>query len=324
MNIVSPKNSERFFLKLILNHTKGSTSFENMRTFKNILYSTYKDAVGLVEDDSTIFNMFDEACAVMLPFQLRKFFAWFLLSENIQGDIIWNKYKIYFAEDFKENKENNALIVINNILSMEDMSCKDFGLPEPNLDLVHTENQNNQATLLYCQTMFNHMYNQLNVDQKLIFEKLINNSHKIHFIDGPGGSGKTFLYKTLIYYFLSIEKNIISMAWIGIASILLPKGMTSHRTFRLPLDLNSIETAFLKLESDKKKLREVDLIIWDEASMIPKKALEIVDRTLRDVCTNDTLFGGKLIVLGGDFRQILPVLKNGFRSAIVEDIIKNS
>ena len=268
--------------------------------------------------------MFDEACAVMLPFQLRKFFAWFLLSENIQGDIIWNKYKIYFAEDFKENKENNAFIVINNILSMEDMSCKDFGLPEPNLDLVHTENQNNQATLLYCQTMFNHMYNQLNVDQKLIFEKLINNSHKIHFIDGPGGSGKTFLYKTLIYYFLSIEKNIISMAWTGIASILLPKGMTSHRTFRLPLDLNSIETAFLKLESDKKKLREVDLIIWDEASMIPKKALEIVDRTLRDVCTNDTLFGGKLIVLGGDFRQILPVLKNGFRSAIVEDIIKNS
>ena len=34
------------------------------------------------------------------------------------------------------------------------------------------------------------------------------------------------------------------MAWTGIASILLPKGMTSHRTFRLPLDLSNIESAF--------------------------------------------------------------------------------
>ena len=42
------------------------------------------------------------------------------------------------------------------------------------------------------------------------------------------------------------------MAWTGIASILLPKGITSHRTFRLPLDLSTINTAFLNLESDKK------------------------------------------------------------------------
>ena len=65
------------------------------------------------------------------------------------------------------------------------------------------------------------------------------------------------------------------MAWRGIASILLPKGMTSHRTFWLPLDLSNIESAFLKLDSDKRRLRETDVIIWDEASMIPRKALEI-------------------------------------------------
>ena len=58
-------------------------------------------------------------------------------------------------------------------------------------------------------------------------------------------------------------------------------GMTAHRTFRLPLDLNNIESSFLKLDSDKKKLREVDFIIWDEASLIPKKALEIIDNTLK-------------------------------------------
>ena len=58
------------------------------------------------------------------------------------------------------------------------------------------------------------------------------------------------------------------MAWTDIASIQLGKGMTSHRTFHLPLDLSHIETAFLKLDSDKKRLREADVIIWEEASMI--------------------------------------------------------
>ena len=86
------------------------------------------------------------------------------------------------------------------------------------------------------------------------------------------------------------------MAWTGIASILLSKGMTSHRTFRLPLDLSNIESAFLQHDSDKRRLREAN-IIWDEASMIPKKALEIVDKTLRDVCAADYPFGGKLIIL---------------------------
>ena len=115
------------------------------------------------------------------------------------------------------------------------------------------------------------------------------------------------------------------MAWTGIASILLPKGMTSHRTFRLPLDLSKIETSFLKLDSDKKLLREADIIIWDEASMITKKVLEIVDATLRDLCKEDNKpFAGKIVILGGDFRQILPVVKNGTREMIIEDTIKYS
>ena len=41
-----------------------------------------------------------------------------------------------------------------------------------------------------------------------IFEKLLNSEREIHFIDGPSGSDKGFLYKTFIFYFLSKEKKI--------------------------------------------------------------------------------------------------------------------
>ena len=150
------------------------------------------------------------------------------------------------------------------------MSCKDFGLPEP--DKLYISVDNERINIIGCKKLFDWMYSDLNEDQKSIFNELINNNHKMNFIDGPGGSGKTFLYKTFIYFILSIEKKVLSMAWTGIASVLLPRGMTSHWTFTLPLDLNNIENAFLKLESDKKKIRESDVIIWDETSMIPKKA----------------------------------------------------
>ena len=97
------------------------------------------------------------------------------------------------------------------------------------------------------------------------------------YIDGTGGSGKTFLYKTLIHYYIANGNTVLSMAWTGIASILLPWGVTSHKAFKLPLDLSNTEVSFIKSKEDKNYLKSCDLIIWDEASMIPKKALEIVD-----------------------------------------------
>lgn len=84
LNIVSPKDSERFHLKLLLNYIKGATSFDCLRTH-NIIYSTYREcalALGLIENDDHVFKIFDEACNVMMPSQLRKFFAWFLLAEE--------------------------------------------------------------------------------------------------------------------------------------------------------------------------------------------------------------------------------------------------
>ena len=46
-------------------------------------------------------------------------------------------------------------------------------------------------------------------------------------------------------------------------------------------------------------------------------ALEIMDRTLSDIINNNLLFGCKIVILGGDFRQLLPVLPRGIRSEII-------
>ena len=102
-----------------MNRVKGAASFEDLRTYENITYSTYRETaigMGLIEHETQIYNIFEEACQIMLPIiQLCKFFASFLLCENIEGFIIWEKYKKFFTEDFIENKEDKALSYINQI-----------------------------------------------------------------------------------------------------------------------------------------------------------------------------------------------------------------
>jgi len=71
-------------------------------------------------------------------------------------------------------------------------------------------------------------------------------------------------------------------------------------------------------------LKETDIFIWNEAPMAPRYVLKIMDRTLRDITNNNLPFGGKIIVLGGDFRQLLPIKGHGTRSEIVNLLIKFS
>ena len=71
------------------------------------------------------------------------------------------------------------------------------------------------------------------------------------------------------------------MAWTGIASTILPKGMTSHRTFRLPLNLSEVECIYFKHQSDKQKLIDADILIWDEASMVPKIEIHHLRNNMR-------------------------------------------
>jgi ATP-dependent DNA helicase PIF1 len=75
-----------------------------------------------------------------------------------------------------------------------------------------------------------------------------------------------------------------------------------------------------------KLVRKVNLIIWDETLMMHHQTFKIIDQTLRDLMQLDDaqatekIFSGKTVVLGGDFRQIVPVVPKGGR----EDIVSTS
>ena len=151
------------------------------------------------------------------------------------------------------------------------------------------------------------------------------NEPRAFYVDGPGGSGKTFLYETLIHYVHTRDEIALACAISGIAASLLPAGTTAHSLFGLPIPMPRVgATSSLKAqESRSEVLRQAKIIVWDEASMIPLAALDCVDRLLRDLCNSDEPFGGKVMLLGGDFRQILPVLPDASPAEVVANTILN-
>jgi ATP-dependent DNA helicase PIF1 len=177
--------------------------------------------------------------------------------------------------------------------------------------------------------------NNLNSDQlsayQVIYDAVDNGLGNMFFVNGYGGTGKTFLWKTLSYRLRSEGKIVLNVASSGIASILLPGGKTAHSQFGIPLVLT--KEACCKIDKKSKKAELLimsSLIIWDEAPMINKWAFEAFERTLQDIMSevdvvNKTLpFGGKTVVFGGDFRQILPVIPKGSRADIVHATINSS
>ena len=61
-------------------------------------------------------------------------------------------------------------------------------------------------------------------------------------------------------------------------------------------------------------IRHTKLIVWDEAPMSHRHPFDALDQTLRDIMETDILFGGKVLLLAGDFRQLLPVVRLGRRA----------
>jgi ATP-dependent DNA helicase PIF1 len=156
-----------------------------------------------------------------------------------------------------------------------------------------------------------------------------NQNGGVFFLHGYGGTGKTFMWRTLASSLRSQSQIVLTVASSGIASILLPGGRTAHSKFKIPVP--TMENSTCDIEHDDERaglLKQTKLIIWDEAPMAHRFTFEALERTLRDIMSksmnSEIIFGGKVIVFGGDFRQILPVVPRGCRSDIVHASINAS
>jgi hypothetical protein len=130
------------------------------------------------------------------------------------------------------------------------------------------------------------------------------------FLSGGGGTGKTYTYRLIYETLRLLGLDILCVCFTGIGALLLPHGCTAHYAFSLPLNVTESSSSFMDLGSNKAAiLSRVSLIIVDEVSMLHKNHLKCINKLLQAIMKNKLPFGGKVILFGGDMRQLLPILE---------------
>ena len=145
------------------------------------------------------------------------------------------------------------------------------------------------------------------------------------FLTGKAGTGKSTFLK---YVCANVKKKHVVLAPTGIAAI-NAGGSTLHSFFKLPFhplvpdDPNfSLKGgrlhSFLKYSSEHRKLiKEIELVIIDEISMVRADIIDFIDKVLRVYSQNmREPFGGKQILLVGDVYQLEPVVKSDEREIL--------
>lgn len=143
------------------------------------------------------------------------------------------------------------------------------------------------------------------------------------FLTGKAGTGKSTFLR---YVCSNVKKKSVVLAPTGISAI-NAGGSTLHSFFKLPFHpLLPNDTRYsvrnirgtLKYNGEKCKiLREVELIIIDEISMVRADIIDFIDKVLRIYSRNmREPFGGKQLLLVGDIYQLEPVIKEDERQML--------
>ena len=165
---------------------------------------------------------------------------------------------------------------------------------------------------------------QLDLDNKEWQDALqiINYTRRSLFLTGKAGTGKSTFLR---YVSKNTKKKHVILAPTGIAAI-NAGGSTLHSFFKLPFhpllpndkqyDWRHLKETLKYTGAQRKLIREVELIIIDEISMVRADIIDFIDKVLRAYTRNPEPFGGKQLLLVGDIYQLEPVLKDEDRQLL--------
>lgn len=168
------------------------------------------------------------------------------------------------------------------------------------------------------------MKNSLDLDNKEWQDALqiVNYTRRSLFLTGKAGTGKSTFLR---YVSQHTKKKHVILAPTGIAAI-NAGGSTLHSFFKLPFhpllpndsryNRRNIKETLKYTGAQRKLLREVELIIIDEISMVRADIIDFIDKVLRTYTRNPEPFGGKQLLLVGDIYQLEPVVKDEDRQLL--------
>ena len=327
---------ELYYLRLLLLHAKGkdASSWSAMKASghpgETPSFEGKARELGLLQDDTETRAMLEEAsCTITSSSKLIELFAETLIWLEVHDPVgLWQHFLSLLEANHKDTSPIDVYLAVDEVLIQYSKSMMNFHIHPPQPEICKV--QGNRAQREYTaelrtetqQQQERHDFEQiiLNEKQREAFKVVVQSIEDPHnetipnvvYVNGPGGTGKTHLYKKVLHYVRMQGKIAIAVSMYGISALLLPGGRTAHSTFRLPIPVPLDRcTCNIKMQSiTAELLRDASVIVWDEAPTASKVILQAVDEFLQELLECTRPFGGKTVLLGGDFRQIPPVLRH--------------
>ncbi|KAJ8909484.1 hypothetical protein NQ315_007932 [Exocentrus adspersus] len=290
-------NRELYFLRLLLRHVPGASSFEDLRTVNGTLLDTFReacDAMNLLRHPDEYDRCLQEAALLRHPAQMRRLFALIICimtDETIDTvPILWQRYRDRLIEDYLHRGMSRRDALTSCIRYIDDILRRN--LADLDAERLGTDDDDDAMEDIDIDPFLTYTPDALNPEQAKIF--------------------------------LRIVRVVCTRTGTVLPEIQLRRGKTAHRAFRLPIHLSETSSVGWPLEHrESQNLQRIGLILWDEAPMTHRYAVETVDRYFRELCGSpDATMGGKCFVFGGDFRQVLPVIPRGHRASIINASLK--
>ncbi len=186
-----------------------------------------------------------------------------------------------------EQIESWALHSLRDALAKFSKTLEDFGLPAPSVAfdrlktnrLLEVERDYNVEVLQAEVAM---AIESLNDGQHVAYNGVIDayaaHHTKVIFIDGPSGTGKTYTENLILNTMCSHGDIAFVVASSGITELLLSGGQTAHSYLKILITLDPMSFCYIHKQDDLVTLiRQMKLILWDEAPMTNKLAFEAMD-----------------------------------------------
>ncbi|CAK0887383.1 unnamed protein product, partial [Prorocentrum cordatum] len=238
----TPAEGQRWYLYLLLLHVRGAASWDDLapriegvpEDARAHDFRAACQARGLAETDDECTTALEEAARIKGAQGLRNLFAVILLHCNVGAPRdLCDKFATDLADDYARDHDaataaNHALVHLQSLLAQAGKTLAHFNLPSPPTSLAPEKIQRDRLREQACDRC---------ACAQRASEARSQTGLGSGCLDGPGGTGETFVYRAVIDLARGKGDVALACAWSGIAALLLEGGRACHSRFGLPVPL---------------------------------------------------------------------------------------